>query len=74
MKNKRSDINKSGTLDKKVEGNLIEEFKKWNNTFICDAEKGTPLLVYYSNLIQKNNFFQICKLDQILLYQTRLYF
>ena len=40
MKNKRSDINKSGTLDKKVEGNLIEEFKKWNNTFINDAENG----------------------------------
>ena len=40
MKKKRSDINKSGTLDKKVEENLIKEFKKWNNTFIYDAENG----------------------------------
>ena len=40
MKKKRSDINKSGTLDKKVEEKLIKEFKKWNNAFIYDAENG----------------------------------
>ena len=53
-KNKRSDINKSGTLDKKVEENLIKEFKKWNNTFIYDAENGIYEIFQYDFNIKED--------------------
>jgi len=55
MKNKRSDINKSGTLDKKVEENLIKEFKKWNNTFIYDAENGIYEIFQYDFNIKEGS-------------------
>ena len=53
-KNKRNDINKSGTLDKKVEENLIKEFKKWNNTFVYDAENGIYEIFQYDFNIKED--------------------